>query len=153
MTSLDSLQIRRAGLTDLERIAVIEAESFSDPWPPPLLLEEMERDQQSGGFWVAAQAPHGIVGFVSLRTLVDELEILNVAVTPARRGAGIGKRLVEFAMELAADWGLSRVILEVRESNRTARRLYKDLGFVVVGSRVGYYRNPPEDAVLYTLDL
>lgn len=96
---------------------------------------------------VAAQ--DGVVaGFLLARRAADELEILNLAVAPANRRAGIGSRLVERALHEAELAGAVRIFLEVRESNRAAERFYARHGFQVAGRRSGYYTAPSEDALV-----
>jgi len=77
----------------------------------------------------------------------------NVAVRPGHRSRGIGRRLVEFAMREGAGRGAARVFLDVRSANATARRLYARLGFTQAAIRPGYYRHPPDDALVLTRDL
>lgn len=79
-------------------------------------------------------------GFVLVRTVADEAEILTIAVLPEFRGQGIGRLLVERASDLAASAGARSLFLEVAEDNRAARALYRAAGFVIAGHRRGYYR-------------
>ena len=144
--------IERARLTDIGVIAAIEQSSFSHPWPDCLLREELKRAEPDG-IWVMRCAEEGVLGFLSVHTLVDELEILSVAVQTSHRGRGLGKDLVLKAIAIAREERCERVLLEVRESNHVAQRLYKTLGFESVGRRPNYYQQPPEDAILYTLHL
>jgi len=86
-----------------------------------------------------------IAGFVVSRTLAaKEREILNIAVHPDFRRLHIATDLLRF--EISRSPGAH--FLEVRESNVPARRLYEELGFQEVGSRPGYYDNPPETAIV-----
>lgn len=144
--------IERAKLTDVDVIDDIERSSFSHPWPTSLLREELKRAEPDG-IWVMRNAKDGVLGFLSVRTLVDELEILSVAVQPSHRGQGLGKELVLKAIAVAREERCERVLLEVRESNGVAQRLYERLGFETVGRRPNYYQQPPEDAILCTLHL
>lgn len=90
-----------------------------------------------------------VAGFLVLRrTAPDEAEILNLAVAPAHRRRGLARLLLE-RVALARPVAL---YLEVRESNQAALSLYRALGFVACGRRPGYYRSPPEAAVLMRRD-
>ena len=91
-----------------------------------------------------------ILGYCSMQTVLDEGDILNVAVRSDRQKEGIGYFLVDSMLMLAQAQGISMVHLEVRESNGTARRLYQRLGFVEDGLRKNYYTDPLENAVLMT---
>jgi ribosomal-protein-alanine N-acetyltransferase len=76
-----------------------------------------------------------VVGNVSLRRALgrDVYLIGNVAVHPDWQGHGIGRALMERALEELAAQGAEWVGLEVQTDNPTARQLYKDLGFEEVG--------------------
>lgn len=89
-----------------------------------------------------------MVGYVIAQYAADEGEILNLGVAAPYRRRGLGRALVEQALAELAALGVTGVFLEVRESNRAARRLYEVLGFREVGRRTQYYRRPEEDAVL-----
>ena len=90
-----------------------------------------------------------VAGFLIARADLDEWEIENVVVAQASRRLGIGSALVEELLHQAAAAKATSVLLEVRESNVAARRLYERLGFQEVGRRPGYYVLPAEDALLF----
>jgi len=92
-----------------------------------------------------------IAGVVIGRRVSGEAEILNLAVKPERRRRGTGRQLVGEMLEEFAASGVSRVFLEVRESNVTAIGFYDRLGFQTVGLRRDYYQNPPEAAKVMEL--
>ena len=81
------------------------------------------------------------VGFILLSGVAPEIEILSVAVAGARRGEGIGRRLIETAFGQLAAEGYASVFLEVEEGNVAALRLYARMGFHEIGRRAGYYRS------------
>jgi ribosomal-protein-alanine N-acetyltransferase len=89
-----------------------------------------------------------VAGFIIGRLVGDEAEILNLAVTPARRRQGDGGALLAAALEEFASRRVSRVFLEVRESNETAISFYSKHGFTKTGRRSGYYRDPDEAAIV-----
>lgn len=102
--------------------------------------------------WVAIQETD-VAGAVAAREMAGEAEILNLAVAAVWRKRGIGRRLMEAALEEAVSAGVRRVFLEVRESNAGARAFYFRLGFAEGGRRRGYYQNPAEDALLLSRSL
>jgi ribosomal-protein-alanine N-acetyltransferase len=92
-----------------------------------------------------------VVGFFAGWIVEDELHVNNVAAHQDYRRMGIGRSLMESAMDEASRRGVSHVILEVRASNEAAQLLYRDLGFSFIGRRRDYYRLPTEDALVMKL--
>jgi len=88
-------------------------------------------------------------GFVLGRLVADEAEVLNLAVREECRRQGEGRALVEELLGRFAESGVSRVFLEVRESNRGAIGFYERMGFRQSGRREDYYREPREAALVY----
>jgi ribosomal-protein-alanine N-acetyltransferase len=89
---------------------------------------------------------------VIARVLGDEWEIENIAIAGTARRRGLGTRLLGELLDMARARGAAAIFLEVRESNQAARALYEKWAFLESGRRPIYYKNPPEDAILYRLD-
>jgi len=81
-----------------------------------------------------------LVGFALLRAVAGEAEILTVAIAPSERGRGLGRLLMEEAMRRLYREGTAACFLEVDQANKAAMRLYRSLGFEVIGERKGYYQ-------------
>lgn len=81
----------------------------------------------------------GLDGFVLSRLAADEAEILTIAVAPAQRGAGLGRKLLSHHLARLAARGVKALFLEVEDSNTAAKALYARAGFVEVGRRPAYY--------------
>ena len=94
-----------------------------------------------------------VVGFLVAGRTGEEWEIENIAVVDTSRRKGCGSRLLAEFTRMAREQRASTVFLEVRDSNRAARDFYEKGGFVETGRRKSYYRDPREDAILYTLKL
>lgn len=94
-----------------------------------------------------------IKGFVVARCDLDEWEIENVVVATEHRRVGVGTLLIRELLYEAEKAGATSVVLEVRDSNDPARRLYEKLGFKEVGRRPKYYENPAEDALLLKISV
>jgi ribosomal-protein-alanine N-acetyltransferase len=94
-----------------------------------------------------------VVAFLVARCLNDEWEIENIVVNENERQAGVGSALVRHLAAEAAASGAVSLLLEVRESNIPARRLYEKIGFTAEGRRKSYYQSPEEDAIPYRLPL
>lgn len=94
-------------------------------------------------------------GIVAVMHVLDESELLEIAVQPAMQGRGYGKALLAQAIALARRNGAVRMFLEVRESNARARKMYTSFGFEETGRRKNYYptENGREDAILMTAQL
>ena len=82
------------------------------------------------------------IGFAVSRIGADEAEILSIAVDSAHRGRGLSRTLLFSHLGYLAGRGVRTVFLEVEENNQPARRLYARSGFVVVGRRERYYKQP-----------
>ena len=94
-----------------------------------------------------------VAGFLILSTVLDEAEILEVAVLENLRRCGLGSELMDEIFGWCAKNEISKIFLEVRESNFPARTYYKKFGFVENGLRKNYYREPVENAVLMSKEL
>jgi len=94
-----------------------------------------------------------VVGIFSGQMVLDELQIDNIAVADCWRQKGIATKVLAKALEIAAEKGIMIALLEVREGNIPARRLYEQHGFTISGRRKDYYRNPADDALLMSLNL
>ncbi len=93
--------------------------------------------------WIA---PAG--GMILARVAADEAEVLTLAVDPTAQRRGIGRALLEQALDTARQLGASAIFLEVAAGNAPARALYAAAGFVMVGRRRGYYRDGGDALVL-----
>lgn len=133
----------------LSAIAEIERACFSDPWTEDGLREEL--DNSCARFLTAVDENGAVAGYIGCHTVLDEGYIANVAVAPAFRRRGIGRRLVQELLAQSAD--LAFVTLEVRASNAPAIALYTGCGFAPVGTRRKFYSHPTEDALLMTAHL
>jgi ribosomal-protein-alanine N-acetyltransferase len=110
---------------------------------------DKELERPWARMWVARveSADASPSAFLVAWHVADELHILNVATTPSMRRRGLGSALMRVALEYAAASRVRLVLLEVRRSNRDARRLYRRLGFTAMGVRPGYYADNGEDAI------
>lgn len=130
-----------------EALAVLHAEAFDTPWDAASLSALLD----SPGVFAVEQPD----GFILIRVVADEAEILTLAVRLAARRSGLGGRLVEAAVVRAAALGAERMFLEVAEDNVAARALYARAGFVEAGRRRGYYARSDgsrEDALILALN-
>lgn len=141
------MTFREMLVEDLDQVMEIENDLISPPWTREGFFTFLLKDENM--FFVVEEKGQ-ILGYCSMQTVLDEGDILNVAVTRDRQKEGIGYFLVDSMLMLAAARGIHIVHLEVRESNGSARRLYQRLGFKEDGFRKNYYTEPVENAVLMT---
>jgi [ribosomal protein S18]-alanine N-acetyltransferase len=131
---------------DVAAISEIERAAFSDPWSARSFRDALEHPAVY--FGCARSDAGDVQGYVVAWFVADEGEIANLAVAPEAWGGGIGRALLDAALDEAASRNVESVYLEVRDSNARARRLYQSRGFEEVGRRKGYYRRPVEDAIV-----
>lgn len=142
ITDMDAIGARKA--------AELEKRCFSSPWE----LEEYEKSRQREDFsCLCAYTDGEFSGFLMAFHVLDECHLLDIATEEKFRRRGIGAALICELMKRAGEKDGSVIYLEVREKNQAARGLYEKLGFVPVGKRKDYYKNPTDDALLYTLTL
>ena len=127
------------------QVAALEKQCFSDPWSENSVASELENPLS---LWLIAEENGAVCGYVGSQTVLDETDMMNIAVHPDCRRKGIAAALItELVSRLKARG--SRVLrLEVRESNFSAIALYKAMGFTQLGLRKNYYRNPKENALI-----
>jgi ribosomal-protein-alanine N-acetyltransferase len=148
--SASVVAIRKLATSDVPTVWMILQESpEAAAWSQESFLQLASADPAA---WVAElnEVP---VGFLIGRIAADEFEILNMAVSAARRRRGIGSKLLESALEFSRIAGCVRAYLEVRASNAPAIALYALNGFTESGRRVRYYRDPVEHALVLSLNL
>ena len=147
-TALPRLRALREA--DIDALLEIESTSFSDPWNRAMFSEELSAP---GRAWIVAEDGGCVVGYAGIAVLVDEAHLMNIAVRQDLRGAGLGNRLLQRAIELAVESGASALTLEVRASNGAAIALYESAGLRIEGVRRRYYADTGEDGLVMTLDL
>ena len=102
--------------------------------------------------WLVAMEEDKVAGYVGSQTVMDETDMMNVAVHPDHRRKGIAEALVLSLAEALKEKGSHCLTLEVRASNAPAIGLYEKLGFQQIGLRKNYYRNPKEDARILRME-
>ena len=129
----------------MAQVAGLEKLCFSDPWSENSIASELCNPLS---MWLVAEAAGTVVGYVGSQTVMDETDMMNIAVHPDCRRQGIAAALVNALVASLQDMGSHSLTLEVRASNAPARALYDMLGFQQVGLRRNYYHNPKEDALI-----
>ena len=134
------VKLRRGGSDDLDCVVGVMNEAFDEEFG-----ERWSRSQCAGilpmpGVRLSVVEERGaIIAFSLMRTILDESELLLIAVAPDHQARGIGRLLLDDFQVQGQSAGADRLHLEVRDGNR-AVSLYKDSGFQIVGRRRDYYR-------------
>lgn len=135
---------------DIEKIRRLEQKSFPDPWGYAGIRESLE---QSYTKLFGAWAGDELLGYVIVYFAADEGELVRIAVDPPRRREGVASGLLMELMKVCRAKGVKRVLLDVRESNKAAIKLYESMGFEADGMRKNFYDKPPEAAVLMSREV
>ena len=165
---------------DLDVVARLEGELFgAEAWSRDLLAAELaashrpradrryvvveseepddDGDAHDAADRAAGAGAHGprILGYAGLYHAggLTSADLLTIATIPAVRGRGIASLMLTELVATAREVSCPDVLLEVRQSNEAAQRLYTRHGFVPIGRRRRYYQAPPEDAVVMRLNL
>ena len=116
-------------------------------------LNSLERLRLRGELGWVIDTGGAVRGFLVIRTVAQEAEILNLSVDPAGRRTGNATALLLEALKECRELRVKKIFLEVRESNVPAIFFYEKHGFVKNGRRPAYYTNPSEAAVLMRREL
>lgn len=127
------------------QVAALEKECFSDPWSQRSVASELENPL---ALWLVWEEDGRVLGYVGSQTVLDETDMMNVAVSAQARRRGIAQALVEDLCDRLRQRGGRFLTLEVRASNAPAICLYEKLGFRQVGRRPNYYSHPKEDGLI-----
>lgn len=139
------MEIRQMKKEDILQLAELEKLCFSDPWSVSAFEYELKNPLS---LWLVAADGETVAGYVGSQTVMDESDMMNIAVAPPYRRQGIAEQLIASMIEGLQQRQSHCLTLEVRVSNEPAISLYHKLGFLQVGRRPGYYRNPREDALI-----
>lgn len=127
------------------QVAALERLCFADPWSEKSIASELNNPL---ALWLVAVEGDSVVGYIGSQTVLDESDMMNVAVHPDCRRRGVAEALVTALSDALKARGSVSLTLEVRASNEPAKALYEKLGFALAGRRPNYYRNPKEDALI-----
>lgn len=140
----EPLYFRKMCKEDLADVAAIESAVFSRPWSEQAFLHALAEDT----IFIVALRRNAIIGYCGMYCSFSEGEITNVAVAPQKQNKGIGRKMMKHLLSQAQSRGISRIILEVRISNKNAIHLYNSLGFLNCGIRRNFYEMPREDGMV-----
>ncbi|MEZ0344108.1 MAG: ribosomal protein S18-alanine N-acetyltransferase [Caldimicrobium sp.] len=127
------------GLKYLKDLFLLEKECFEEKaWEEAMLKEELEKPYS---ICLLAKKENILMGYLLGRVIMDEGELLRIAVKKAFRNKGIGSLLLKGFLERLKKLGIKKIFLEVEENNKRAYNLYTKFGFKPVNFRKEYYGN------------
>lgn len=141
--------IRPATAADLPALATLHAAAFPhEPWDAAALAGMLATPGTA-----ALTTAGDLTGFILLRVVLDEAEVLTICVSETARRRGAGRALLRAALNAAAAGGAAALYLEAAADNVSALALYRSAGFAEAGRRRGYYRRGAEkiDALVMRL--
>lgn len=157
---LQTFHLRKFKIEDLERVKHINRLCLPENYTDRFFVDLHRRFPKT---FIVAEAEGQVVGYAmcrietglsifGLRGLIKKGHIVSLAVMPNYRRRGIGEALVREVMENMRSYKAEQCFLEVRKSNRSAIKLYKNLGFQISRTLTHYYADG-EDAYLMSIDL
>jgi ribosomal-protein-alanine N-acetyltransferase len=122
----------------------IENEIFSTAWPSQTIKNKI--NSREFKYWTYKKDDK-VIAYLGIQFIDDVIEILGIGVIEKYRNNGIANELMNQLMKYFNQSPQIKILLEVRESNSTARNLYINFGFNKISKRKNYYTN--EDADIY----
>lgn len=140
---------------DVDEVVTVEGTAYRFPWTRGNFIDSLASGYLAEVLHPSAAGPGPLLAYFVAMVGVDELHLLNITVSPAWQGRGLGSDLLGAVQALGRARALANLWLEVRESNHRARSLYRRRGFAEVGLRRGYYPadGRREDAIVMSLPL
>lgn len=145
------IEMQGMSFEDIGQVCEIEKLSFTTPWSRKSFEDEITKNSLAR--YIVAKVDGKVAAYGGMWIVLDEGHITNIAVHPDYRGQKIGEKLVRVLLKTAKDNKAANVTLEVRASNKIARKLYNKLGFKDSGTRKGYYADTGEDAIIMWKEL
>lgn len=153
MLPYEYYRIRRMTVDDISSVTEIENLSFSHPWTSAAFEGELNNYPISHPYVIEFIPKKRVIGHLIFWHLYDQIQLSNIAVHPDFRRMGVAARVLKWLIQGIRGLGAAHIVLEVRPSNKAARKLYKKYGFQIEGIRKNYYSNPVEDALLMGLSI
>lgn len=134
-----------AGQEDIPEIVIIEEKYIPDGWSEKGFSDWL-KNKNTVVFKAVEDGE--IIGFVNGSWVLDEAELLNIAVVEKSRRKGVAAMLLEALEKYLREKNAGKIFLEVREQNHVAISFYEKNGFEKNGLRKNYYSNPRDNGVL-----
>ena len=147
---MQKITISKMTFDDLDDVYEIDKEAFPIPWRKDSFEEELKNILAT---YLVAKLDNKVIGYIGMWFVMDECHITNVAVASTYRRMGVASKLIKEMLKLCKENQIAYIMLEVRETNLPAQKLYESFDFIKDGIRKNYYKNPDgtfENAVLMT---
>lgn len=125
--------IRLMQAADVAAVAKIEKSVQSHPWTLKQLEDAVTAYQST-----VIEQQGQVLGFCILQPVLDEANLLLMAIDPAQQGQGLGYQLLDASVAMLKNNPV-QIFLEVRETNIAAIKLYEKSGFHQIDLRKNYY--------------
>lgn len=142
--------VREAVMEDAAAIAEMEHQIFTDAWSEKAVLDTIN---QKNTICLAAEKAGRLIGYLLAYAAADEAEIARIAVVKEFQRQGAGRALILGLETVCEANNITKLLLDVRESNEAARTFYTNMGFQEDGIRQRFYENPQEDGILMSREL
>ena len=143
-------EIKRISENDIETVAALESEIFSDSWSAKSIKETYDN---KSALILGAYQNDALIGYVIFYYVLDEGEIARIAVSPSHRRQGVAEEIFAGLLDFCKENSIERILLDVRISNEPAIAFYRKSGFADDGIRKNFYENPKEHALLMSADV
>jgi ribosomal-protein-alanine N-acetyltransferase len=143
--NIEKVIIRSMAVADINRVAEMEREIFSDPWPRRVFQQFLVDPE---AFLLVAEWSGIIIGYAMHSIAYGEAQLANIAVDEKFRGKSIAKKLLNCILDGVEKAGCDYIFLDVRRSNNSAIGFYRAFGFTELYYRREYYTSPVEDALV-----
>ena len=133
----------------IDSLLAIEKSSFKHPWGKLSFMSELSNEDSYNFVLHMPGAPKdGIVAYLCMRQIIDEIHLLKIAVKKGFRRKGIAYHFLKKCLSTVDEEQIKAIILDVRPSNIAGLRLYQKIGFHIIGQRPKYYTDTGEDGII-----
>ena len=145
------MKIRNFIKDHVSQVSKIAEAAMPFPWSEKIFYDCLKSNYYG---WVM-ESNHYLVGFIVILIQEKECQLMNIAVAPRYQRKGVASQLLQHALHYAKIQHATRLLLEVRKSNRSAIEFYEKAGGVEIGVRKNYYptQKDREDALVFILNI
>ena len=134
-----NIQIEEMTLKHFDLISKNLLSNFDNFWNPNILENELKSDNSI--YFIAKNDNDEIIGFVGIKVVLNDADLMNIVVKKDFRNTGIASLLLKYILNYCNNNSINSIILEVSEENIHAIKLYEKFGFDIISSRDNYYKD------------